>query len=193
MNAVIPMQIPPTLHGTEAQLIELVKANPDLRWELTVQGEVIVMSPTGSETGNDESELNASIVLWNRQQKLGKTFSSSTGLCLPNGAIRSPDGAWISHERWAQLSPAQRWQFASICPDFGVEPVSPVAELETVPAQMQEYLDNGSRWGWLSHPQTRTVAIDCPNWPPETVTFATIPSGEDVLPGLTLDLQTIFV
>ncbi|MEN9218927.1 MAG: Uma2 family endonuclease [Gloeomargarita sp. DG_2_bins_126] len=58
MNAVIPMQIPPPLHCTEAQFIELVKANPDLRWELTAPGEVIVMSPTGSETGNDESELD---------------------------------------------------------------------------------------------------------------------------------------
>ncbi|MEN9216155.1 MAG: Uma2 family endonuclease [Gloeomargarita sp. HHBFW_bins_162] len=192
MNAAIPIQIPRTLHCTEEQFIELVKANPDLRWELTAQGEVIVMPPTGSETGNYNIGLGTDIELWNRQQKLGKTFDSSTGFRLPNGAIRSPDVAWIRNERWEQLTPEQRRQFAPICPDFVVELISPSDELATVQAKMQEYLENGCRLGWLINPETRTVEIYHPNSPTKIATFDTVLSGEDVLPGFTLDLRTIF-
>ncbi len=192
MNAVIPIQIPPTLRCTEAQFTELAKYNPDLRWELTAQGEVIVMPPTGSETGNYNLGLGTDIELWNRQQKAGKTFDSSTGFKLPNGAIRSPDVAWIAQARWEQLSPEQRRTFAPICPDFVLELVSPADDLATLKAKMQEYLENGCRLGWLVNPETRSVTIYRPNVPPETVTFDVVLSGEEVLPGLTLDLRHIF-
>jgi len=192
MNAVIPIQIPPTLRCTEAQFTELAKCNPDLRWELTAQGEVIVMPPTGSETGSFNSELISDFVIWNRQAKTGKVFDSSASFKLPNGAIRSPDVAWIAQERWAQLSPEQRRTFAPICPDFVLELVSPADDLATLEAKMQEYLENGCRLGWLVNPETRSVIIYRPNTAPEMVTFDVLLSGEDVLPGLTLDLRHIF-
>ncbi len=192
MNAVIPIQIPPTLRCTEAQFTELVKCNPDLRWELTAQGEVIVMPPTGSETGSFNSELTTDFVIWNRQAKAGKVFDSSTGFKLPNGAIRSPDVAWIAQARWEQLSPEQRRQFAPICPDFVLELVSPADDLATLEAKMQEYLENGCRLGWLVHPETRSVTIYRPNFAPEIVTFDVVLSGEEVLPGFSLDLRHIF-
>ncbi|APB32693.1 Uncharacterized protein conserved in cyanobacteria [Gloeomargarita lithophora Alchichica-D10] len=192
MQTAMPIQIPRTLRCTEEQFTELVKANPDLRWELTAQGEVIVMPPTGSETGNFNSELSADIGIWNRQNKQGKGFDSSAGFRLPNGAIRSPDVAWISQERWEQLSPEQRRKFAPICPDFALELVSPSDDLATVQAKMQEYLENGCRLGWLVHPENRTVTIYRPNVAPEIVTFDVILSGEDVLRGFTLDLRQIF-
>jgi Uma2 family endonuclease len=166
MNAVIPIHLPRTLRCTQEQFVELVKANPELRWELTAQGEVIVMPPTGSETGNYNSELIANFVIWNRQSQLGKVFDSSTGFRLPNGAIRSPDVAWIAQERWAQLSPEQRRTFAPICPDFVVELVSPTDDVNALEAKMQEYIENGCRLGWLVNPQKRQVTVyrpqDCP-------------------------------
>ncbi|MEN9216157.1 MAG: Uma2 family endonuclease [Gloeomargarita sp. HHBFW_bins_162] len=192
MNAAIPIQIPRTLRCTEEQFTELVKANPHLRWELTAQGEVIVMPPTGSETGNYNFDLTTKFGLWTQQNKQGKGFDSSTGFRLPNGAIRSPDVAWIRNERWEQLSPERRRQFAPICPDFVVELISPSDELTTVQAKMQEYLENGCRLGWLINPETRTVEIYRPHSPPEIATFDTVLSGEDVLPGFTLDLREIF-
>ena len=192
MNAFIPIQIPPTLRCTEAQFTELVKCNPDLRWELTAQGEVIVMPPTGSETGNFNLGLGTDIELWNRQQKAGKTFDSSTGFKLPNGAIRSPDVAWIAQARWEQLSPEQRRTFAPICPNFVLELVSPADDLATVQAKMQEYLENGCRLGWLVNPETRSVTIYRPKVAPEMVTFDVVLSGEEVLPGFSLDLRHIF-
>ena len=192
MNAVIPIQIPPTLRCTEAQFTELAKCNPDLRWELTAQGEVIVMPPTGSQTGSFNSELTTDFVIWNRQAKAGKVFDSSAGFKLPNGAIRSPDVAWIAQARWEQLSPEQRRQFAPICPDFVLELVSLADDLATLEAKMQEYLENGCRLGWLVNPETRSVTIYRPKVAPETVTFNVLLSGEEVLPGFSLDLRHIF-
>jgi len=192
MNAVIPIHLPRTLRCTQEQFVELVKANPELRWELTAQGEVIVMPPTGSETGNYNSELIANFVIWNRQSQLGKVFDSSTGFRLPNGAIRSPDVAWIAQERWAQLSPEQRRTFAPICPDFVVELVSPTDDVNALEAKMQEYLANGCRLGWLVNPQKRQVTVYRPQMAPEIISFDVPLTGEDVLPGLTLDLRHIF-
>lgn len=192
MQTAMPIFIPPTLRCTEEQFRELVKFNPDLRWELTAQGEVIVMAPTGSETGNYNFELNTDLGTWNRQQKMGKAFDSSAGFRLPNGAIRSPDLAWIAQERWEQLSPEQRRQFAPICPDFVLELVLPSDDLATVQAKMQEYLENGCRLGWLVNPETRSVTIYRPHVTPEIVTFDVVLSGEDVLPGFTVDLRHIF-
>jgi Uma2 family endonuclease len=192
MNAVIPIHLPRTLRCTQEQFVELVKANPELRWELTAQGEVIVMPPTGSETGNYNSELIANFVIWNRQSQLGKVFDSSTGFRLPNGAIRSPDVAWIAQERWAQLSPEQRRTFAPICPDFVVELVSPTDDVNALEAKMQEYIENGCRLGWLVNPQKRQVTVYRPQMAPETISFDVPLTGEDVLPGLTLDVRHIF-
>jgi Uma2 family endonuclease len=192
MNAVIPIHLPRTLRCTQEQFVELVKANPELRWELTAQGEVIVMPPTGSETGNYNSELIANFVIWNRQSQLGKVFDSSTGFRLPNGAIRSPDVAWIAQERWAQLSPEQRRTFAPICPDFVVELVSPTDDVNALEAKMQEYIENGCRLGWLVNPQKRQVTVYRPQMAPEIISFDVPLTGEDVLPGFTIDLRQIF-
>jgi Uma2 family endonuclease len=192
MNAVIPIHLPRTLRCTQEQFVELVKANPELRWELTAQGEVIVMPPTGSETGNYNSELIANFVIWNRQSQLGKVFDSSTGFRLPNGAIRSPDVAWIAQERWAQLSPEQRRTFAPICPDFVVELVPPTDDVNALEAKMQEYIENGCRLGWLVNPQKRQVTVYRPQVAPEIISFDVPLTGEDVLPGLTLDVRHIF-
>jgi Uma2 family endonuclease len=192
MNAVLPIRLPSTFRCTQEQFVELVKANPELRWELTAHGEVTVMPPTGSETGNYNMMLGTEIEIWNRHCRLGKTFDSSTGFRLPNGAIRSPDVAWIAQERWAQLSPEQRRTFAPICPDFVVELVSPTDDVNALAAKMQEYRENGCRLGWLVDPQKRQVTVYRPQMAPEIISFDVPLTGEDVLPGFTLDLRQIF-
>jgi Uma2 family endonuclease len=192
MNAVLPIRLPSTFRCTEEQFVELVKANPELRWELTAHGEVIVMPPTGSETGNYNFELSAALAAWNAQTQMGKGFDSSAGFRLPNGAIRSPDVAWIAQERWAQLSLEQRRTFAPICPDFVVELVSPTDDVNALEAKMQEYIENGCRLGWLVNPQKRQVTVYRPQMAPEIISFDVPLTGEDVLPGFTIDLRQIF-
>ena len=188
----ILVQIPNTLRVTDDQFLELVRANPDLRMERTTDGELIIMSPTGSEGGNYNAELTTDFGIWNRQAKLGKIFDSSTGFKLPNGATRAPDTAWVKQSRWDALTPEQQKGFAPICPDFVLELASETDDIEMLQAKMQEYLENGCSLGWLIDPKTRQVEIYRPDQEVEVLQNPESLSGEDVMLGFTLNLGTIF-
>jgi Uma2 family endonuclease len=188
----LPIKIPPNLKVSDEQFLTFVQANPDLRLERTATGQLIIMAPTGSEGGSYNAEIGIDFGIWNRQAKTGKVFDSSSGFRLPNGAIRAPDAAWVEQSRWNALTPEQRKGFAPICPDFVIELASESDSVEDLQAKMQEYLDNGCRLGWLILPKTRTVEIYRPSHLVETQPFSTLLSGEAVLPGFRLDLQTIF-
>ena len=188
----VAVKVPPKLKVTDEQFMQLVQANPDLRMERTAQGELIVMAPTGSESGHYNAELTTDFTLWNRQTRLGKVFDSSTGFKLPNGATRAPDTAWVKQERWDALTPEQRKGFAPLCPDFVLELASETDDLDILKAKMQEYIENGCQLAWLIIPKTRQVEIYRLNHPVEVLQAPATLSGEAVLPGLILDLQAIF-
>ena len=188
----LTLNLRPTIQLTDEAFAQLCRSNPNLRLERTAAGELVAMSPTGSESGHYNVELATDLTLWNRQARLGITFDSSTGFTLPNGAIRSPDAAWIKQSRWDALSPEQKRKFAPICPDFVLELRSPSDDMETLQTKMQEYLSNGLRLGWLIDPDTRTVEIYRPDHPVEILQTPAILSGERVLPGFVLDLSIIW-
>ncbi|OBQ13442.1 MAG: hypothetical protein AN482_04790 [Anabaena sp. LE011-02] len=191
MTAVI-LQIPKSLKFTDDKFVEMVAANKDLRLELSAQGELSIMSPTGGETGDRNLELGGQVWFWNRQNGLGKAFDSSTGFKLPNGATRSPDVSWIKIERWNALTPEQRKRFLPLCPDFVIELVSESDDLADTQAKMREYIANGLRLGWLINPKNKQVEIYRPNQEIEVLQSPANLSGENVLPGFILDLQPIF-
>jgi Uma2 family endonuclease len=192
MMSALTLQLPPVLKLTDEQFEQLAAANQDLQLELTAKGELIIMPPTGGETGDRNFELDGQLWYWNRQTRLGKAFDSSTGFRLPKGGTRSPDVAWISMERWEALTPTQRKKFLPLCPDFAVELVSETDDVEETRSKMQEYINNGLRLGWLINPRTRQVEIYRPNQAVEVLQSPATLSGEDVLPGFVLDLQPIF-
>jgi Uma2 family endonuclease len=177
---------------TDEQFYQLCRTNPDLKFERNAQGELIIMSPTGGETGNRNIELGADFVFWNRQTQLGKLFDSSTCFKLPNGADRSPDIAWIQQERWDTLTPKQKEAFPPIAPDFVLELMSPSDTLSATQAKMQEYLDNGVRLGWLIDRKTRRVEIYRLGQPVEVLENPSKLCGEGVLPGFTLTMATVW-
>ena len=96
---------------TDEQFEQLCVQNQDTKFELTSHGELIVMSPTGSESGRQNADLLTQISIWNRQTKLGVVFDSSTGFSLPNNAKRSPDVSWIEISRWNELTQKQKRRF----------------------------------------------------------------------------------
>jgi Uma2 family endonuclease len=169
----------------------LCDANPDLRLEREADGGVIVMSPAGSDSSGRNAELVIQIGVWNKVSGLGKTFESSGGFTLPNSAVRAADVAWILRERWDRLLRADRRRFAPIVPDFMAEPRSPSDPIGDLRARMAEYIAQGVRLGWLIDPETQTVEVYRPGRDPEILTRPTTLSGEDVLPGFTLDLRGI--
>ncbi|MBD2441730.1 Uma2 family endonuclease [Dolichospermum sp. FACHB-1091] len=188
----ITLQIPKSLKFTDDKFVEIVAANKDLRLELSSQGELSIMSPTGGETGDRNLELGGQVWFWNRQNGLGKAFDSSTGFKLPNGATRSPDVSWIKIETWNTLAPEQRKRFLPLCPDFLIELVSESDDLADTQAKMGEYIANGLRLGWLINPKNKQVEIYRQNQEVEILQSPTSLSGEDVLLGFILDLQPIF-
>jgi Uma2 family endonuclease len=190
MTALI-LQLPLALKFTDEKFEQLVTANQHLKLELSSLGELVIMSPTGGETGNRNFDLLGQLWLWNRQNNLGKAFDSSCGFKLPNAATRSPDASWIKQERWDALTPQQRKKYLPLCPDFVVELVSESDDLADTQAKMREYIQNGLRLGWLINPQNKQVEIYRPNQEIEILNSPTSLSGEDVLPGLVLDLANV--
>ncbi|MBO1051235.1 MAG: Uma2 family endonuclease [Dolichospermum sp. DET73] len=173
---------------SDDQFYQLCQINEDWKLEQTAKGELIIMPPVGAISGNRESEFNADVVIWNRQTKLGKVFSSSTVFTLPNGGKRSPDVAWIANERWESLSITEKEKFAKICPDFVIELRSRTDSLSQLQEKMQEYLNSGLRLGWLIDPQNQQVEIYRQNQSVEIVSLPTSLSAENVLPGFILEL-----
>jgi len=188
----VTLQIPESLKFTDDKFVEMVAANKDLRLELSAQGELSIMSPTGGETGDRNLELGGQVWFWNRQNGLGKAFDSSTGFKLPNGATRSPDVSWIKIERWNALTSEQRKKFLPLCPDFVIELVSESDDLADTQAKMREYIANGLQLGWLINPKSQQVEIYRPNQEIEVLQSPTSLFGEAGLPGFILDLQPIF-
>ena len=166
---------------------------PDLRMEMTREGELILMPPTFTETGNKNFKLIARFGIWSEANDLGNGYDSSTVFTLPNGAKRSPDLSWIAKARWNALSEEDQKEFARICPDFVVELRSTTDRLSAVQMKMREYLDNGARLGWLIDPKSQRVEVYRPGREVEVLDNPATLSGEDVLPGFTLDLTGILL
>jgi Uma2 family endonuclease len=188
----LTVNLNPSLTLDDQQFETICQNNKNLNFERNSGGELIIMSPTGSETGNKNSSLSGQLWLWNQQKKLGQTFDSSTGFKLPNGAIRSPDASWIKQEKWEQISKEKRIKFAPICPDFVVELLSVNDDWDEGIEKMLEYIENGSNLGWLLDANNKKVGIFRPNQQPEIVINNSILSGEDILPDFILNLQEIF-
>jgi Uma2 family endonuclease len=177
---------------TDDQFYKLCRNNPDLKFERNAHGELIIMPPTGGETGRRNTNLIIDVGNWNRRAQLGQVFDSSTCFKLPNGADRSPDVSWIRQDRWDALTLEQKEKFPPICPDFVIELMSPSDTLKTVQAKMQEYIDNGSQLGWLLNRKDRQVEIYRPNQTVESLRSPMSLSGETILPGFVLELGFIW-
>ncbi len=188
---VFTLTLPDTFTLTDEQFFELCQNNRDYQFERTASGELLIMPPTGSETGRRNIKITAQLENWSSQNNLGVAFDSSTGFKLPNGADRSPDASWVKLERWEALTPEQQARFAPLCPDFVVELCSPSDSIEKVRAKMREYIENGAKLGWMLERKNQQVEIYRPNQEVEILQFPTTLSGEDVLPGFILDLKDI--
>ena len=177
---------------TDEQFYQLCQDNENLRFERTARGELIIMPPAGGETSNRNGRLNQQLFNWTDADGTGIAFDSSGGFKLPLGADRSPDASWVKLERWNALTPEQQTKFAPLCPDFVVELLSPSDSLTETQKKMKEYRDNGARLGWLINRKSRQVEIYRQGQDVEVIESPTTLSGETVLPGFVLNLESIW-
>jgi Uma2 family endonuclease len=177
---------------TEDQFVRLCQENPDLQFELTAQQELVIMPPTGFETGRRNSRLTRHLDLWAETDGTGIACDSSTLFTLPNGAKRSPDVSWVRRARLALLTKEQREGFLPLCPDFVVELRSPTDRLTDLHEKMQEYIDNGLLLGWLLDPFDRRVYVYRPGQPVEVLHDPIELKGDPILPGFVLRVQELW-
>lgn len=189
MQAILDLR--PNLELTDEQFEQICQRNPELKFERTAGGKLVIVALTGGNTGRRNLKLTGRLWAWLELTGSGEGFDSSTGFRLPNGAIRSPDVAWIRGDRWQQLTPDQQQRIVPLCPDFVVELRSPGDDIEDLRTKMQEYLDNGLQLGWLLDPETRLVEVYRANQAVETLNAPEALFGENVLPGFVLQLAGI--
>ncbi|MCG9890519.1 MAG: Uma2 family endonuclease [Thermosynechococcaceae cyanobacterium MS004] len=191
---------------TPEQFWQLSLTNRDVRLELSAEGRLIVMPPTGWESGKRNLNLSGQLWNWNRQAQLGIAFDSSTGFRLPNGAVRSPDAAWVKQDRLDRLTPDPE-KFLPLAPDFVVELRSANDSAKEIRDKMKEYIDNGVRLVWFLNAKDKEVEIyrlgkgvEILDWQSLSVGEAALKSlgdspmrlsGEDVLPGFVLELKGV--
>jgi Uma2 family endonuclease len=186
------LRMRPALEMDDEQLFEFCRINQEWRIERSVGGELEIMPPTGGETSYRNSDLNYQLTGWTLRDSTGVAFESNAGFILPNGAMRSPDASWVPQERLTNLTAEQKQRFLPLCPDFVIELRSPVDTLSTIEAKMREYVDNGTRLGWLIDPEERKVHAYRPNAQVEILDKPDKVSGEPTLPGFVLDLKPIW-
>lgn len=191
MNA-LTVNLKSVIDMTDDQFFQLCQNNRELRFERTANGDLIIMPPTGGETGNRNGRVNQQLFNWTDADGTGIAFDSSTCFKLPNGADRSPDASWIKLERWNALSDEEKQKFPPICPDFVIELLSPSDSLKVTQEKMREYINNGVRLGLLLNRKSRQVEIYRPGKEVEVLDSPVTVSGEDVLKGFVLNLGMIW-
>ncbi len=177
---------------TEEQFELLCRDNQDLRIELSAEGELILMPPTGTTTGWRNGKIIYQLIQWAEQDGTGLCFDSSTLFTLPNKAKRSPDASWIKRDRWDKLTGKEQDGFAPVCPDFVIELRSPTDSLSTLQKKMKEYLANGARLGWLFDPPRKRVYVYRPGQAVEILEDPETISGDPELPGFLFRVREIW-
>jgi Uma2 family endonuclease len=186
------VQLKPVLNLTDDQLYEFSQINRDLRIERNAQGELIIMPPTGGDTGERNAEIIVQLGTWAKVNGDGATFDSSSGFRLINGAVRSPDAAWVRRSRLNALTADERKKFVPLCPDFVIELRSSTDSLNLLLEKMQEYLDNGAQLAWLIDPEQRRVYVYRPQEPVQELDKPETVSGDPLLAGFELDMRELW-
>jgi Uma2 family endonuclease len=179
-----------TLRVSHEDFERLCQDNPDLRLELTKEGQLITMAPAGWESSKRNSKLNSRVDVWNERIELGEVFDSSGGFTLPNGAVRSPDVTWIEKSKLEGISPDIA--FPEVVPDFVVELRSKTDSLKTLRKKMEEYRSNGVRLGLLINPKNKQVEIYRPGQAPEILESPTEIDCSEVMPDFILSMSKIW-
>lgn len=182
----------PGIEMSDREFFDFCQANRHLKIERNSAGEILIMSPTGTKTGNWNSEFTTELGIWNRQYKLGRTFDSSTGFKLPNGATYGPDAAWMPLEKWNALSTEEQEGFAPVVPNFIAEIRSKSDPLRPIQEKIVEFLDAGCELAWLIDPILQKTTVYHADGHEEEISFDHELNGGTVLPGFTVKLAELF-
>jgi Uma2 family endonuclease len=149
----------PSTSDTREIFRQIAEVYEGRKVELTEEGHVIVMAPTGLEGGYLSGEVYRQLANWAIANKTGKAFDSSAGFYITPTQNRSPDAAWVDNERIESIPKKQRKAFAPFCPDFAVEVKSPSDDLGELQSKCLSYVQCGAGEAWLIDPEQRAVWV----------------------------------
>jgi Uma2 family endonuclease len=194
-----PLALPWDLRLSPEQFELVCQANPDAVLELSADGQLIAMTPAGSETGARNSALIVLLGMALRRTGLPlKLFDSSSGFRLADGSVLSPDASLLRLDRWTALTPEQRRGFAPLCPDLVVELASPSDEgprgISALRLKMERYRSNGAQLGWLLIPDQEAVEIwTAADAAPQRIAPAQMLDAAPLFPDLQIDLAEVWL
>ena len=173
------------------RLCQFSTDNPPWQFEYSAQGELIIMPPSGSESSREEAAAGGELYVWRRSNG-GMSYGPTVGFQLPSGAQRIPDAAWITQERYDNLTSAERRGTISGAPDFVIEVRSHSDRLPLFLAKMQEWIDGGATLGWgIDSRQRRAYVYRAGADEPEILENPETLSGEDLLPGFVFETRRL--
>jgi Uma2 family endonuclease len=171
---------------TDEEFADFCAEHPELVFEMTAEGELIVMPPSFSMDGVRNCAITAELHNWAKRDGRGVGCGASAGFVLPNGARRSADVSWTLKSRVAGGG------FWHLCPDFVIELQSGTERARFSREKMQEWIANGARLAWLIDPSLRSVTIYRPGGSVETRTNIDSIAGEGPVADFVLDLTDVW-
>jgi Uma2 family endonuclease len=177
---------------TDDELMRFCADNDVLRVEREPNGEILVMTPSGSRTSRINGQITYFLTAWTEQDGRGVAFDSNGGFSLPDGSVRAADAAWVALPRWNALSATQQAGYAPLCPDFIIELRSPSDKLPELHAKMEQWIANGAQVAWLIDPEEKSVTIYRPGDEPEHLAHPTSVQGTGPIAGFELVMSRIW-
>jgi Uma2 family endonuclease len=176
---------------TDEELMLMSLQNPELRFERNADGTIETMPPTGRISGNREAKAGAYLFNWVESQDLGEVFGPSTGFILANSAVRSPDAAFVAKGRLPENWDQQEDKFINLAPHFVIEIRSKNDTLSKLKTNMEEYIANGVKLGWLIDSKNRQALVYRQDGSVTQYPATAILSGEYFVSGFTLALAKL--
>ena len=189
----ILLRLPAEWELTEAAFLELCELNEGWNFETTANGELVIMPGTGRQNSRRAGEIFGDVLFWRRAGGGGEVHPGDGMARLPDGVMRSADVAWISPERVDERQEGYDGQLIPICPDFVVEVRSRSDSVARQQEKMVQWMAYGARLGWLIDAYNEKVWIyRAGREEPEELERPDQLSGEDVLPGLVVEMGPIW-
>ncbi len=158
-------------------------------YEITAQGELKIMPPTGFPFDLYEARTTVRVGVW-AEDNGGLAGGPTSRFTLPDASRRGPDAWWISAERWRSAPlEARARTFVAVVPDFIAEIISPSNRGPELADKVRRYLEGGARLIWVINARNRTVVIYRPGMEPETLVDPELLDGEDVMPGFVFNVR----
>ena len=182
---------PPAWEFTDDAFEQLCELNPEWRFEVDEHGRLVLMGSPGFESSRRSVKLGRQVDDWTESDGHGGVSGADGFYRIRGRVLRAPDVAWVSSERLPQNRDDLEGMLR-LCPDFVIEVRSISDRLPDQLDKMQFWIDSGARLGWLIDPFDEIAYIYRPDREPEQLERPDTLSGEDVLPGLVVDLSQIW-